>query len=288
MFDTMKIGRRIAELRKQKNLTQPELADAMGVSFQAVSNWERGNSMPDISKLADLSEMLGTTIDDLLGKKNPVIEKLAKNESIETVKASREEITEAAIIAKPRTVEKMAEETDDENLSELLPFLGRDYLSRLADKEYAKGEDVTEFLPFLSTEDVDKLVMRAAADGADIEGFAPFASTEKLTQAALEYIKTGKDPSDLLPFLTTEGVDELLLHAAKKGADIEEFAPFASAKKLAEAALEYIKTGKDPSDLLPFLNGKDVNALANKAIEVGGMKALKPFFPFLDEDDEAE
>lgn len=200
MFDTVKIGRRIAELRKQKNLTQPELADAMGVSFQAVSNWERGNSMPDISKLADLSEMLGTTIDDLLGKKNPVIEKLAKNESIETVKASREEITEAAIIAKPRTVEKMAEETDDENLSELLPFLGRDYLSRLADKEYTKGEDVSRFLPFLSTEDVDNLVMRAAADGADIEEFAPFASAEKLAEAAQEYMKRGRSHRNCFRF----------------------------------------------------------------------------------------
>ena len=44
MFDTIMIGKRISEFRKRKNLTQTELADAMGVSFQAVSNWERGVS----------------------------------------------------------------------------------------------------------------------------------------------------------------------------------------------------------------------------------------------------
>lgn len=43
-----KVGRKIVELRKKNNMTQTELADKMNISFQAVSNWERGNSMPDI------------------------------------------------------------------------------------------------------------------------------------------------------------------------------------------------------------------------------------------------
>lgn len=44
MFDMVRIGKRIAEFRKQNNMTQLALADAMGISFQAVSNWERGVS----------------------------------------------------------------------------------------------------------------------------------------------------------------------------------------------------------------------------------------------------
>ena len=41
MFDTMKIAKKIREARMAKNMTQMNLADAMGVSYQAVSNWER-------------------------------------------------------------------------------------------------------------------------------------------------------------------------------------------------------------------------------------------------------
>ena len=44
MFDTRITGKKIAALRKAKNMTQMELADEMGVSYQAVSNWERGVS----------------------------------------------------------------------------------------------------------------------------------------------------------------------------------------------------------------------------------------------------
>ncbi|MBN2793929.1 MAG: helix-turn-helix transcriptional regulator [Clostridia bacterium] len=46
------------------------LADELGVSFQAVSNWERGNSMPDISKLPEIAECLNSTIDFILGNSN--------------------------------------------------------------------------------------------------------------------------------------------------------------------------------------------------------------------------
>ena len=56
MFDAVEIGRRISRLRKEKDMTQPALADKMGVSFQAVSNWERGASMPDIGKLPELAK----------------------------------------------------------------------------------------------------------------------------------------------------------------------------------------------------------------------------------------
>ena len=46
MFDMTEIGRRIAAYRKEKGMTQMGLANQLGVSYQAVSNWERGESMP--------------------------------------------------------------------------------------------------------------------------------------------------------------------------------------------------------------------------------------------------
>lgn len=60
------IGRRIVALRKQKGMTQDELAEKMGVSPQAVSKWENDISCPDISILLSLARELGVTVDALL------------------------------------------------------------------------------------------------------------------------------------------------------------------------------------------------------------------------------
>lgn len=60
------LGNRIAQLRRDKNLTQEELANALGVSAQAVSKWENDVSCPDIMLLPKLAAMLGTSVDDLL------------------------------------------------------------------------------------------------------------------------------------------------------------------------------------------------------------------------------
>ena len=62
----MTIGKRIALLRKEKGLTQEELASHMGVSPQAVSKWENDQTCPDISALPKLSKLLGVTVDELL------------------------------------------------------------------------------------------------------------------------------------------------------------------------------------------------------------------------------
>ena len=62
----MTIGKRIGLLRRQKGLTQEELANHMGVSPQAVSKWENDQTCPDISALPKLSKLLGVTVDELL------------------------------------------------------------------------------------------------------------------------------------------------------------------------------------------------------------------------------
>ena len=55
----------ITMLRKANNLSQEEVAEKVNVSRQAYAKWERGESVPDIEKCADLAELYNTTLDDL-------------------------------------------------------------------------------------------------------------------------------------------------------------------------------------------------------------------------------
>lgn len=63
------IGKKLAELRKARAITQKKLAERLSVSRQAVQKWETDSSMPDISKLIMISELFGVTIEELLGIK---------------------------------------------------------------------------------------------------------------------------------------------------------------------------------------------------------------------------
>jgi transcriptional regulator with XRE-family HTH domain len=68
----MNIADRIQSLRKQKGMSQIELADAIGVSRQAVSKWESEQTIPDLDKIVAMSEIFGTTTDYLLKGIEPV------------------------------------------------------------------------------------------------------------------------------------------------------------------------------------------------------------------------
>ena len=72
-MDSKLVGSQIALLRKEKRLTQNELGDRLGVSFQAVSKWERGETLPDTAILLDLANALGTSVDFLLSGGSQVI-----------------------------------------------------------------------------------------------------------------------------------------------------------------------------------------------------------------------
>ena len=65
-LDKAAFGRFLAQLRREKGMTQKELAATLYVSDKAVSKWERGQSVPDISLLVPLAEQLNTTVAELL------------------------------------------------------------------------------------------------------------------------------------------------------------------------------------------------------------------------------
>ena len=66
-------GQRLQRLRKNAALTQEEVATKLNITGQAVSKWENDVSAPDISVLVELSDILGVTLDELLGKERETI-----------------------------------------------------------------------------------------------------------------------------------------------------------------------------------------------------------------------
>jgi transcriptional regulator with XRE-family HTH domain len=72
-IEPVKIGIHIAGLRRGMRLTQQELGDRLGVTFQSVSKWERGETLPDTALLPELAAALDTTADDILSAGKPAL-----------------------------------------------------------------------------------------------------------------------------------------------------------------------------------------------------------------------
>ena len=82
-MDQLKIGKFIAECRKQKGLTQLQLSEKLGITDKAISKWERGISMPDASIMLEVCGILGISVNELLsGEKINMENNDQKNEQL--------------------------------------------------------------------------------------------------------------------------------------------------------------------------------------------------------------
>ncbi|MGN1164074.1 MAG: helix-turn-helix domain-containing protein [Candidatus Ornithospirochaeta sp.] len=128
----MTVGEVIKKYRKEKGMTQEEMAECLGVTTPAVNKWERGNTLPDITLLSPIARLLGITTDELLSHKDNLtddeidqylheikedLEKKAFNDVFLSVKEKIEEypnceklIWQAAVILDAR---RMATEVPD-------------------------------------------------------------------------------------------------------------------------------------------------------------------------------
>ena len=184
MFDTMKIAKVIRQARIDQNMTQMNLADAMGVSYQAVSNWERGNSMPDISKLEQLCSVLHITVNELLGMEEAAV----AAPTLDAQEMTVAELKEAAPALPPAEVkarvkaEKKKRKLDLDSIIAVAPFLDEDTLDEvLADVEVDDAEDLAGLAPFLHTGTLEKLLEQCDVDDMeDLEPLAQFLSKEVL------------------------------------------------------------------------------------------------------------
>ena len=267
MFDTVKVGRLISQKRKEHNMTQMQLADALGISFQAVSNWERGNSMPDISKLPELAELFGCSIEELLGGGRSAgnVEKLAKGEG---QGLSLGEIAEVAPVLTPEVLDEAVESARRGTPS-----------AACGDSSFREGAEESEEEGF--DEDIEEEIEdEEGGDEEDEDGPRRFHAWWKCTgRGARAHIRDGKT----VYILGAEKSGEKRKDKAKSKRlkELVMLAPFLSSARLRELVEELRGEGYTVSELVPlapFLSEEDLDALAELAEADGGeLAALAPF-----------
>lgn len=215
LFNMKKIGREIATLRKGNNMTQMELADKLGISFQAVSNWERGNSMPDIAKLPELAEIFGVSVDELLGERNALVEAAINDniaECMENHTISAEEVGAVLPILKPTQVETIvqnADKLDFSSIEKFLPFMDEADVKEFAYMAMEQGEKLDKFLPFMEEADVKELALAAWGKGEAVDKFLPFMEEADVKEFALLAVEKEQAVDRFLPFMDEDDVKEL-------------------------------------------------------------------------------
>ncbi|MDO4287420.1 MAG: helix-turn-helix transcriptional regulator [Eubacteriales bacterium] len=154
------LGKHIATLRKQRGLTQEALAEALGVSPQAVSKWETDTSCPDISLLPKLAAELGVTVDALLAGDMPV--QLVPQEQRKNI----DDMLLHVIVDSPQGDKVRV------NLPMALVKVGLEiakFIPQGQDADILRQIDIEQILLMIDSGMIGKLVEVEAADGTCVE-----------------------------------------------------------------------------------------------------------------------
>lgn len=155
-------GKRFSQLRKEKGLTQEQIASKLGISIQAVSKWENDISCPDIQLLLEIADMLGTTVDELLGKSKKAETELVQPEQ-------RKDINKMLL-----KINVISEDGDRVKVNLPLSLVKVALASGMAmpqisGNEAIKGIDFDQILLMVEQGVIGKLVEVESADGDKVE-----------------------------------------------------------------------------------------------------------------------
>ena len=296
MFDTNKVASNIKNVRTKLNMTQMNLADEMGVSYQAVSNWERGNSMPDISKLPELCKILDISFEELVGERSAetnIAEKLMQDENADV---SIEEMSQIGQLIKPDKIESKANETIAKGdkipfsvLVSLAPFMDKENLSKIA-QEIADIDlkKLGALAPFLSRETmdmiVDKEIQNEHIDVNNIVGIAPFLSKSTIQKIA-EYMIAHGQSKKLVAIAPFMGKDMFPSHLKNIQFDMggDTILDELDEDEVAKIAFEALEQGNEVVKYLAYMDEADVAELAFKALETG--RTIECYMDYMDEKD---
>lgn len=223
MFDTNKVANNIKNVRTKKNMTQMNLADEMGVSYQAVSNWERGNSMPDISKLSELCNILGISFEELVGERTAQTDVAEKMMQDENADVTLEEMAQVGQLVKPDKIENKVNETIEKGgkisfsaLVGLAPFMDRETLSKMAERiAEINLSKLCAIAPFVEKNTLDKIAEQCVQKGKGSVGSIA-AIALSYPRRAFKALETGKTVECYLDYMDEDAIKELLLKSLKK------------------------------------------------------------------------
>lgn len=215
MFDITKFGVYLSKLRKNADMTQSELADALNVTHQAVSRYERGYCFPDVSVLILIADMFGVTLDELINAGEPTKgeSKILGNVAMgnnDIVADDFSDIVNLAPILKPSVLLKLSETFSNQGIDissivELAEYLNDKTVLALlgnADFDSINEDMLNRFLPMLDMKSKSAIfgkILDGELDWHFIELLLPHADhlTSQIEAAVIE----GALPNEVLNML---------------------------------------------------------------------------------------
>lgn len=301
LFDMKKVGKRIVELRKENKITQMVLADLLGVSFQAISNWERGETMPDISKLPELSRIFNVSIDDILSKSKgtQLVKDLVESDDFTAAKPiDKEEFINVAPILTLEQADQVYRHIEGDlsskDLSVIAPYLSQDIVNDLAKKEFRKSglTGLACIAPYISQD----ILVPFAEKEFELHGLsvltvvAPFLGQEMIDESAKKELESIglKGLTSMAPFISQEVIDE----GARKEFELNGLSALSSvAYAISEDVLSdcaqksYETKGiQSLASVAPFIKKELLEEIALDAISKKGISEVISILPFIDQN----
>lgn len=308
MLNSLMIGAYISKLRKDQDMTQAELADRLNVSHQAVSKWERGESLPDIGTFPRLAQLFGTSVDNLLNagesdtnQEHPPIEEhtalnadnreQAAEDFREPIGSNRYQVPEKPgdpIIANLNTEEPG--ESFATNPEHTVVELEAPTAARL-EHTAVKPTEINAINPEPAA--VNNFSEQSSANQEDPT--AETAPSERSEAGAIESLTKQQFSFEaikrLAPYLGAETLDELIRHAENGEVHwdiVSSLAPFISKETIVRLVNKAIEGTFDVQQIVkiaPFLGKDQVDRLVEQAEKDNlSWKTVHSLAPFISQE----
>lgn len=251
----MNIGKTIADLRKANNMTQSEVAELLGVSYQAVSKWERDESLPDITMLPKIADLYHISIDQLLRGGF----EMKKEEVIEAKK-----IVEEASMNIQEEKEDSFDELEDKSLGDRI----NEYVNKEITSSFAQA--FGSLAPMMKPKKIDKVLKKRKFKVGEIP------------KDTYEYL--GNDLMDQM----VESVDEMDEWTYHEMIEMLPMSSSSTKNKIVDKVCQGHLADYALDEMLPFLNRTQIRTLLENFFETceyeDVLDQLVSMLPFLNHE----